>query len=326
MKKLLLLLGAFTLVGSAAMADEFRPTGSVKQEIRWYGDKEEVDAEGLRFTMAEGGVRFTENFYVDYRVRDYISYKGTEDATGKRVKEGKNSKEIRTRLYYDHGQLGNTEITVRERFGVEGKSDANKFYYTPEFSFKNYVEGNDYIVPATLTLRPEFKYNDDNNANYSSKSIGGAFLSVWAFPQVPGDLSIEFNVYSYKQYYAADQNLDGGQHDDNWLTDVELYAYYSTDSVAWNGIDFNFYYEFGMDPATFYDRKVDVVAGGNDDSYDSNWVFYNDFELQASYAVNESTSVYGAIAAEFANQNTTDKSVSDWNWQPYAYVGWKTKF
>ncbi len=105
MKKLLIALGALTVLGTTAFAEEFRPTGSLKQELKWYGDKEEVDAENLRFTLAEGGMRFTENFYIDYRVRDYIQYKSDE---------GSDTKEMRTRLYYDHGYVGDSKVFWRE--------------------------------------------------------------------------------------------------------------------------------------------------------------------------------------------------------------------
>ena len=324
MKRLLIALGALTAVATTVAAEDFRPTGSVKQEIRWYGDKEEKDAEGLRFTMAEGGIRFTPNFYIDYRVRDYIRYNSDE---------GSNTKSLRTRLYYDHGTLGDTQITTRQRFGVESDADKNVYYYTPEFSFTNYFEGSENYELSTFTVRPVARYHDDNNANKAVTRFGADILTVHSFPSVPGDLAIEFNTY-FRYDDAGDFASDNGvgnpatkTEDSRIAVDVELYAYYSTDSVSWNGIDFNLYYEFGMDPASFYDRKVDVVDANDvvTDDYDVNYVFYNDFELQASYAVNSSTSVYGAIAAEYANQGTQDRA-SDWKWQPYAYVGWRTKF
>jgi len=325
MKRLLIALGALTLVSSAAVAaEDFRPTGSVKQEIRWYGDKEEVDSQDVRLTLAEGGVRFTEKFYVDYRVRDYIRIH--ED-------EGRDRKDIRTRLYYDHGTLGDTQITVRERLGVEANASKNVFYYTPEFSFANYFTPGDNFAVDTFKVRPVIRYQDDNNANKALTRYGADFLSVYSFPSVPGDLAVEFNVYTRfdDKEFASDNgvgNTATKTEDDNFAVDVELYVYYGYDLGTWNGVDFTAYYEFGMDPASFYDKKVDVVDSDTDvvtDDYDVNWTFYNDLELQASYKVNEATSIYGAVAAEYANQNGNDDA-SDWKWQPYAYVGWRTKF
>ncbi len=338
MKRLLIALGALTLVSSAAVAaEDFRPTGSVKQEIRWYGDKEEVDTEGVRLTLAEGGIRFTEKFYIDYRVRDYINYQSGEDFS--------DSKNIRTRLYYDHGYLGDTKIDMRQRFeiyGNGGTSNYNQFTYTPEFRFKDYFTAGDNFSVDTFTLRPSFRYKDDNKANNTYKHVGADFLSVYSFPSVPGDLAVEFNVYTrfvdseynYKNdkgtTIAKGESFDGTK-DENFIVDVEFYAYYGYDLGTWNGIDFTAYYEFGMDPATFYDRKVDTTSTDADGNTtitgdkDVDWTFYNDFELQASYKVNASTSIYGAVAAEYANLEG-ENDAANWKWMPYAYVGWRTKF
>ncbi len=325
MKRLLIALGALTLVSSAAVAaEDFRPTGSVKQEIRWYGDKEEVDAQGLRLTLAEGGVRFTENFYTDYRVRDYVRYHSDENS---------NTKDMRTRLYYDHGTLGDTQITTRQRLEVRSTADYNRFTYTPEMSFANYFTPGDNFSVDTFKVRPVIRYQDDNNANKGLVRYGADFLSVYSFPSVPGDLAVEFNVYTRfdDKEFASDNgvgNTATKTEDDNFAVDVELYVYYTYELGTWNGVDFAAYYEFGMDPASFYDKKVDVVDSDTNvvtDDYEQTWTFYNDIELQASYKVNESTSVYGAVAAEYANLESNDDA-ADWKWRPYAYVGWRTKF
>jgi hypothetical protein len=315
MKRLLIALGALTLVSSAAVAaEDFRPTGSVKQEIRWYGDQEEVDQEGLRFTMAEGGVRFTEKFYIDYRVRDYIRYHSDE---------GSNTKSIRTRLYYDHGTLGDSQVTMRERFGVEGTASNNTFYYTPEFNFSNYFEEGDYFSVDTLKIRPAVRYQDDNNANKTAVSGSLDFLSVYSFPAVPGDLSVEFNVYGG---YLDDSTAtkDGKSISDERAVWVELYGYYAYELGTWNGLDFTAYYEFGLDPLKVYEEERDTTQRDRD-TYDKEWTIYNDFELQASYKVNASTSIYGAIAAEYGNTKG-EEYASYFKWFPYAYVGWRTKF
>ncbi len=329
MKRLLIALGALTMVGTAvAAAEEFRPTGSVKQEIKWFGDKEEVDGEYLRLTLAEGGVRFTENFYIDYRVRDQIKYKD-EDVSGS------NTKDLRTRLYYDHGYLGDTQIDVRQRLEIRSTQTYNRFTYTPEFDFGEYVGFAD-----SLKLRPSFRYQDDNNANNTYKHVGADFLYYKGFATGKHDLGFEFNVYTRfydsEYLYNNDKGTDASENgnpntkDSNFATDVEFYIYYTYDLGQYNGVDFAFYYEFGLDPYTFYDRKIDIVEGekGSEkvvDDKSSDWTVYNDFELQASYKVNDSTSIYGAIAVEHANNKGNDHA-SDFKWQPYAYVGWRTKF
>lgn len=335
MKKIL--IGLFALTAVSAVANEthsfkstesfFKPTGSLKQEIKWYGDKEEVDGEQIRFTLAEGGLRFTENFYIDYRVRDYMKYKEDDG--------GSNTKDLRTRLYYDHGYLGDTKIDVRQRLEVRSTQDYNRFTYTPEFDFAEYFSFAD-----TFKLRPSLRYKDDNDANNSYKHIGADFLYYKGLTSGNHDLGIEFNIYTRitdeeylydnKKGTPAAEGDTPNTKDGNFSTDVEFYIYYTYDLGSYNGIDLAFYYEFGLDPYTFYNRKVDVVDGeeGSEtvvDSYGSTWVVYNDFELQASYKVNEATSIYSAIAVEHANNKGQDHS-SDYKWQPYAYVGWRTKF
>jgi len=314
MKKLLLALGALTLVSSVAMAaDEFRPTGSFKQEIRWYGDQEEVDAEGLRFTMAEGGVRFTEKFYADYRVRDYIRYHSDE---------GSKTKDIRSRLYYDHGQLGDTKITTRERLEIRSTSSYNRFTYTPEMNFSNYFGGGEFFSVDTVKVRPALRYQDDNNANKAYTSAALDILTSYSFPSVPGDLGFDFNVYAgWLEDSSATYKGEGIS--DELAAWIEVYAWYGLDLGTWNGVDFTAYYEFGLDPLKLYEEERDTADGT--DTFDQDWTIYNDFELQASYAVNASTSIYGAIAAEFANTEGEDQA-SNFKWQPYAYVGWRTKF
>lgn len=322
MKRLLIALGALTLATTAVSAAEnFRPTGSVKQEIRWYGDKGSDDTAATRFTLAEGGIRFTENFYIDYRVRDYIRY--SED-------QGSNTKHIRNRMYYDHGTLGNTEITARQRFGVEGTSDYNKFYYTPEFDFGAYVPGF-----STFKLRPHLGYKDDNNAGQTERRYGADLLTYLpVYSNDKADLGVEFNVYSYKQELdgAATYVSGGTKEDSQTRVDIEVYIYASYKLGSWNGIDFAAYFESGMDPYSFYDKKVDVIDSTTKQKtgdYDSDLYNYNDLELQASYAVNSSTSVYGAIAVEYANTDQAygnDGKVGGYQLMPYAYFGWRTKF
>jgi len=315
MKKLLIALGALTMFGATAAAEEFRPTGSLKQEIRWYSDKEDRDAEGVRFTMAEGGVRFTENFYADYRVRDNIRYHSGE---------GSNAKDIRTRLYFDHGTLGDTQIDVRQRFGVESNANKNTFYYTPEFDFAEYVPGF-----STFKVRPVARYQDDNNGNKVESRYGADFLTFlpFSFDAVPGEFYLETNFYFYKSDFGAEHGYtSGGTAEDSQTTlDVEVYAGYELPLGEWNGINFAFFYELGIDPYSFYDRKIDVT--GTNDNYDSDLFLYNDFEIQFSYDVNGSTSIYGALAAEFANTNSGNNGdTANYKWQAYPYIGWRTKF
>ncbi len=224
-----------------------------------------------------------------------------------------------------------------ERVEIKSTQDYNLVNYTPEFNFADYLPVTDNFKADVFTLRPSFKYKDDNEANNTYKHVGGDFLSVFTVGQdtIPGSLQLEFNIYTaftdqddfYSDNDKGTSTTNAKTEDSNFTVDVEFYAYYTYNLGQYNGVDFNFYYEFGMDPASFYDKKVDVVNDSDEieDSYDKNWVFYNDFELQASYALNESTSLYGAVAVEYANQDTQDE-VGNWKWQPYAYMGWKTKF
>jgi len=296
MKRLLIGLGALTVVGSSAVAaEDFRPTGSIKQEVRWYGDQEENEKEGLRLTLAEGGIRFTEKFYIDYRVRDFIRYKGDE---------GSNNKYMRTRLYYDHGKLGDTEITMRQRGGVtsSSSSDSNSYYYTPEFSFKEYFTPGEYLEVTEFKVRPTFEYKDDNNAGMVSKQVGLDFLSEYSLTTpVPGDIELEANIY-YKAKHQAEDD-----------TDVELYAYYTLPLGSAAGMDFTFFNELGY--------EFTVTEGESSFTSEN---LYNEVALKVSYKVNSSTSVYGGVSGEFTN--ATDDELSDFKWQPWTYVGWRTKF
>ena len=300
---------------SVVATEEFIPTGSVKQEIRWYSDKEDIDSEGVRFTLAEGGIRFTENFYIDYRVRDFIKTHNDQ---------GSNTKDLRTRLYYDHGTLGDTDIDVRQRLEVRSTQNYNRFNYTPEFNFAEYVPGF-----TTFKLRPAIRYQDNNNGEKQEFRYGGDFLSYLpVYSDDKFDLGVEFNLYAYKQDLGTNYTYtsDGTLEDSQKGLDVELYVYATYELGNWNGVDFALYYEFGMDPYTFYDRKVDVTDSR--ENYDSDLYIYNDFEIQFSYAVNTSTSIYGALAVEHANNQTygNNGDTGNYKWQAYPYIGWRTKF
>jgi len=321
MKRLLIALGALTMVSSVAVAEEeFRPTGSLKQELRWYSDKEDIDAEGIRFTLAEGGVRFTENFYVDYRVRDFIKTHSDD--------QGSNNKDLRTRLYYDHGTLGDTQIDARQRLEIRSVGDSyNRFNYTPEFDFAAYIPGF-----STFKLRPAVRYQDNDNGDKNEFRYGAdmlTYLPVYSSDKV--DFGVEFNLYAYRQELGSGKQYTSGgsAEDEQTALDVELYTYLTYELGSWNGINFALYHELGIDPYTFYDRKVDVTdSNGNTSDYDSDLYVYNDFEIQFSYDVNGSTSIYGALAVEHANAQSygNNGDTANYKWQAYPYIGWRTKF
>ncbi len=312
MKKTLLLLSSLLALGSTAFANEFRPTGSIKQEIRWFGDKEEINSETLRFTLAEGGVRFTEKFYIDYRVRDFMRYHSDE---------GSNTKDVRTRLYYDHGFLRDSKTTSRQRLEVRSTANYNRFTYTPELNFSKYFEPGKYYSLDSIKIRPALRYQDDNNAGKAYTSAAVDFLTSSSFPAVPGYLGFDFNVYAG---YLDDNYTKNGKNESGeaaaW---IEFYLFYEYQLGSLHGVDFAAYYEFGLDPLKLFEDDRDSTQRSG--TFDRTINIYQDFELQASYKVNDSTSIYGAIAVEHANQKN-QQYVSDFKWQPYAYFGWRTKF
>ena len=165
MRKLALLLGSLVVVASASAKEVvpapvvveeapvqivekevivyrdkeegFRPNGNVDLQYRVYGTTENKEAHENKWATDDnysrlqlsGKIQMTENQKLEYRVRNWNSIEASNDES---VKD--DSKEVRLRYFYNHGNLGDSKINLTSR--VEYKDltdDAQYIEYQPRF-------------------------------------------------------------------------------------------------------------------------------------------------------------------------------------------------
>ena len=179
MKKSLLLVGAFLTVAAMAQAKEvvpapvvvteapvqivekevivyrdrapvgFRPNGYVDLQYRWYGETEnqtsaENDWAGATKygrTQLMGKINMTENQSFEYRIRNY----GNDSSD----RLGKSGTDTRLRYFYNHGNVGDSNVNFTSRIHYRDREDTDKHQeleYQARFNFAEYMFNDEYIT------------------------------------------------------------------------------------------------------------------------------------------------------------------------------------
>jgi len=365
MKKSLLLVGAFLTVAAMAQAKEvvpapvvvteapvqiiekevivyrdrapvgFRPNGYVDLQYRWYGETENKEngenpwAGKTNYSRIQlmGKINMTENQAFEYRIRNYNSVSAKEGT-------GKNGTDTRLRYFYNHGNVGDSNVNFTSRLHYRDRDDTNghqELEYQARFNFADYMFNNDFVKTTNFVVAPKYRYewgsgNDDRYDN----QLG---VDLYTMHELPWGFSFEFNLYATQHFYGEDQAFNNGtdMEDKNFTLDMEAYIY-NTTNLYTNGdvtIDFNF--EGGYDPYTwskekmFGTNKSGYLANYGDDK--ASYSLYALPTIQVNYQVTPSFKVYAAAGAEYRNWAIdNENSAKDWRWQPTVFAGFRTTF
>ena len=356
MKKSLLLVGAFLTVAAMAQAKEvvpapvvvteapvqvvekevivyrdraplgFRPNGYVDLQYRWYGETENKEngenpwagKTNYSRTQLMGKINMTENQAFEYRIRNYNSVSAKEET-------GKNGTDTRLRYFYNHGNLGDSNVNLTSRIHYRDRNDTDghqELEYQARFNFAEYMFNNDFVKTTNFVVAPKYRYewgsgNDDDYDN----QIGA---DLYTYFELPLGFSFEFNMYNTQHFYGRDHVYDRENKikDKNFTIDVEAYIY-NTTNLYTNGdvtVDFNF--EGGYDDYSWSQYKK---FGALDQKQD--YELYALPYVQVNYQATPNFKVYAAAGAEYRNWAITAKSdAKDWRWQPTVFAGFRASF
>ena len=364
MKKSLLLVGAFLTVAAMAQAKEvvpapvvvteapvqivekevivyrdrapvgFRPNGYVDLQYRWYGEVENKENGEDRWagktnysrTQLMGKINMTENQAFEYRIRNYNSVSEKEGT-------GKNGTDTRLRYFYNHGNVGDSNVNFTSRLHYRDRDDTNghqELEYQARFNFAEYMFNNDFVKTSNFVVAPKYRYEwgSGNDSKYDNQ-LG---VDLYTMHELPWGFSFEFNLYATQHFYGDDQGFNNGRdmEDKNFTLDMEAYIY-NTTNLYTNGdvtVDFNF--EGGYDPYTWSKEKMFNKSGGYLGNYGDDNASYSLYALptvQVNYQVTPSFKVYAAAGAEYRNWAIdNENSARDWRWQPTVFAGFRSTF
>ena len=363
MRKLALLLGSLVVVASASAKEvvpapvvvEEAPVQIVEKEVIVYRDKEEgfkpngyvdvryqfwgeTEGQNEKDTdtdngswngnnnygrlQLEGKIQMTEKAAFDYRVRNYDSLT-TVDGHDKDDEE-------RLRFWYNHGNLGDSKVNFTSK--VEYKENAkHNLEYMARFDFAEYMFNNDFIKTTAMVVGPYYRYTwSEGSGDDYDNNIGlyGLFENElpFGFGFVTEVDTLGFHNYGDKThgvYDGVDLKADPEakkNSDSNTDLAVNVYLTYGANLYSNDKVSVDFWAESGFDSYGWSDKVAK-------DADHSTYELKTDPQVTVTYKATEFVSLYATAGAEYRNwARTNQRSASNWRWQPFAIVGFKTTF
>ena len=329
----------------------FRPNGYVDLQYRWYGDtegqnqdngkvKDEKDptawnsANNYSRIQLQGKINMTENQALEYRVRTYDELDKEDE------RNTKSGTQTRLRYFYDHGNLGDSKVNLTSRlhYANNGHDDnSQELEYQARFNFAEYMFNSDFVKTTDFTVAPKYAYSwgDDNSSDYDNQ-IGA---DLYTMHELPWGFSFEFNVYATQHFYGQDQYFDGltKKEDKNFTVDVEAYIYNTTNLYTNGNVSVDFNFEGGYDQYNWsqekkfgtkhIDKKIEGYTGDGVGRNNAKYSVYALPTIQLNYQATPNLKLYAAAGAEYRNWAIeSEKSASNWRWQPTVFAGFKTTF
>ena len=310
----------------------FRPNGYVDLQLRWYGETENKTkaednwAGNTKYSRIQllGKINMTENQALEYRIRNFGNVSNE--------KVGKSGTDTRLRYFYNHGNVGDTNVNFTSRLHYRDREDTNghqELEYQARFNFAEYMFNGEYVKTTNFVVAPKYRYEwgTGNNSTYDNQ-LG---VDLYTMHELPWGFSFEFNLYATQHFYGEDQAFDRGRdmEDKNFTLDMEAYIY-NTTNLYTNGdvtVDFNF--EGGYDPYTWSKEKMFATSGYlNSYGYDDeSYSLYALPTIQVNYQATPYFKVYAAAGAEYRNWTKDNgNSAKDWRWQPTVFAGFRATF
>lgn len=313
----------------------FKVNGEFKQELEYLGNRETGDGKSkFRFRPAEGKINLSENLSVDFRSRHEMRAESGQTT---------DSSNFRTRVYYNHGKMGDSKVGLKSRFRFEktspfsnsgsvfgdtndtGLSDTElEFNYVADYrilgDFKAYMPS--FISKFDFGPALRHTWNSKNSDQYAN----GLGFDLETSVKLPLNLVFDTNVYATNYWLSTDAsgvNKDDTFGDDLFLVSVEAMLKGKWDIVKFDDNNkVNFYIEYGMDPYQAASEKIFGSSGADDSSYSLKARNVLTYEHKMTPA----TTVYVSAVGEFKNGETRQSLANNWEWAPEVIVGWKTKF
>lgn len=356
MKRLALLLGSLLVVSAAASAKEvvpapvvveeapvqivekevivyrdkeegFRPNGYVDLQYRWYGDTEGQNfdngwngANNYSRTQLITKINMTEKQALEARIRNY------NDLDKEMDRESVSGTQTRLRYFYDHGLVGDSKVdlTSRLEYRDNGDGDDSQYIeYQAQFNFADYLFNNDFVKTTNFQVAPKYRYawGADNSSDYDNQ-VG---VDLYTMHEFPLGFSFEFNLYNTQHFYGQDQSFDAGakKEDKNFTVDMEAYIYNTTNLYTNGNYSVDFGFEGGYDAYQWSQEKKFGASKTENAKYSLYALPY----IQLSYQATEFTNLYAAAGAEYRDWSVdSQKSATNWRWQPTVWAGFKTTF
>ena len=329
----------------------FRPNGYVDLQYRWYGDTEGQNFDNGKDTegkvgdawntannysrlQLQGKINMTENQALEYRVRTYDELDKEDE------RNTKSGTQTRLRYFYDHGNLGDSKVNLTSRlhYANNGHDDnSQELEYQARFNFAEYMFNSDFVKTTDFTVAPKYAYSwgDDNSSDYDNQ-IGA---DLYTMHELPWGFSFEFNVYATQHFYGQDQYFDGltKKEDKNFTVDVEAYIYNTTNLYTNGNVSVDFNFEGGYDQYNWsqekkfgtkhIDKKIEGYTGDGVGRNNAKYSVYALPTIQLNYQATPNVKLYAAAGAEYRNWAIeSEKSASNWRWQPTVFAGFRTTF
>ena len=355
MRKLALLLGSLVVVASASAKEVvpapvvveeapvqivekevivyrdkeegFRPNGYVDLQYRYYGDTEDQSKVGKNDwnknndygrLQLEGTINTTENQSFYYRVRTYDALTSDQTITNKKD-------ELKLQYNFDHGNLGDSKVNFVSRLQYV-KDGSHALRYEARFDFAEYMFNNDFIKTTEMVVAPYYEYtwnrtvegdgdNYDNELGFYANFVNELPYG-FAF-QVELDTLGFHNYGDAKMHGVKDGNKDS---DSNTTADVNIILAYGANLYSNEKMSVDFSAESGYDSYSWSDK---VATGEDHETYS----LKTDPKVTLTYHATPSLDLYATAGAEYRNwKRTNERSASNWRWQPFGIVGFRTTF
>ena len=335
----------------------FRPNGYVDLQYRWYGDTEGQNFDNGKDTegkvgdawntannysrlQLQGKINMTENQALEYRVRNW---RELDKEDNKDVRDTAHGAQTRLRYFYNHGNLGDSKVNYTSRIQYQNTDnhddDNQNIEYQARFNFAEYMFNNDFVKTTDFTVAPKYAYSwSDNSSNYDNQ-LG---VDLYSYYELPLGFSAELNVYTTQHFYGQDQYFDAAskKEDKNFTVDVEAYIYNTTNLYTNGNVSVDFNFEGGYDAYKWSQEKkfgtkrlADKVATGypvdgeGTGTLNSKYSVYALPTVQLNYQATPNVKLYVAAGAEYRNWAIeSEKSASNWRWQPTVFAGFRTTF
>lgn len=357
MKKLLILLGALSIVttafagGKDTVPEPENPVrvkeiyvdkviyknrengGYIDFYYEWRGKSSAHSKKGHKdylpsnygFLHLEGEVNLTEKQKLYFEIEDYQAW--SHDKHNRWAPDDERT-EITLEYTYQHDFLGGmaSKLIYKSNDSSDGgEIVGNVAEYQAQWNFADYLFNNNYIKTTDFTIAPKLGYNWERN-NSDSEHLHDSYFGIdlYSTYELPWNFELEFNLY-FTQHSYNKRIVENKKK--NFTASMELYLFNTTPIIEGDKATLSFYFEGGFDPYTYSQRKIFAHDMTNSDKDEKTaYVLYALPGLRVDYKATENLNLYGIAGARMENIHTTGCEAQGFEWQPVAQVGFKVTF